>query len=235
MSIEIVGKSFPIVGEGENLIETIKKEIDYRKEDILVISETMISRARGRVVELEEIEITDEAREVSRKTDKDLRICQLVVNEADKIVEVEKSFIVTELDGLVCANAGVDLSNAGEGKAILPLKKPHQVAEKYSEKLETGIVISDSVGRPFRKGAVGLAKAHSNLSPFASYVGKKDLFGREMETTKECVVDELASAANLVLGESDKGIPIAVIRNFEYDGKPEDGTINREPEKSVFR
>lgn len=235
MSIEIVGLTLPIISEGDDLIAIIKKEVDFEERDILVITETIISKARGRTKNLSEVKISEKAKELSNRSNKDQRICQLIIEEASEIIEVGDGFIITETDGLICANAGIDLSNARKGKAILPLKKPHEVAKKYSKQLNVRVIISDSVGRPFRRGAAGLAKGHSGIKPFSSYIGKKDLFGKEMESTIECVADELASAANLVLGESNQKTPIAVIRGFQHHGEPENGKINREPEESVFR
>ncbi len=235
MSIEIVGAKLPIIKEGNDLVSVIKEEVDFRKKDILVISETVVSRSKGRVKELKEVKVSEKAKKLSKKSKKDKKICQLIINECDEIIAVEENFIITEINGLVCANAGIDLSNAGKGKAILPIRDPKKVAEKLFEKLKAPIIISDSVGRPFRKGTVGLAIGYAGLKPFSSCVGIKDLFGREMETTTECIADELASAANLVFGESDKGIPVAVIKGFNYDGEPKGETINRRKDESIFR
>ncbi|PTD94791.1 F420-0--gamma-glutamyl ligase, partial [archaeon SCG-AAA382B04] len=180
MSIEIIGQHLPIIEEGDKLPELIEQETDYQEDDVLVISETIVSRARGRTRKLEEVRVGEKAKQLSKENDKDPRICQLILNKASEIIATGEGFVITEINGLVCANAGIDLSNSKEGKAILPLKNPNKIAEEYSQKLGGGVIISDSVGRSFRRGAVGLAIGYSGLSPFSSYIGQKDLFGREM-------------------------------------------------------
>ncbi|OUJ18668.1 F(420)-0:gamma-glutamyl ligase F420 coenzyme biosynthesis enzyme CofE [Methanonatronarchaeum thermophilum] len=234
MKLEIKPIKLPLIKKGDKLPLIIHKHIEkHKKTDILVVSQTIISKAEGRTKNLETIEPTKEAKKIAEKTNKKPEICQLILNESE-IIALGENYIITNKNGLICANAQIDQSNAGPNKAILPPKNPEKTAKKIHKKTKTPTIITDSIGRPFRKGAVGTAIAYSGIKPISNYTNKKDLYNQKMKTTTQCVADELASAANIVMGESNQQTPIAIIKGFKHHGKPTNRKINRKPTNMIF-
>lgn len=214
MRYSVLGIKLPIVEEGDDLAEMLRGEVE--DGDILIVAQTVVSRAEGRVVPLEIVEVSREAEELAKETGKDPRLCQVILDEGE-VVATAPGTVITEINGRICANAGVDASNTPKGTVTLLPEDPDELARRLREGLdaECGVVVSDSSGRPFRDGAVGVAIGCAGLEPLASHVGEEDLFGREMESSVQCVADELASAANLLFGEGARGVPAAVIRGLD--------------------
>ncbi|OKY79158.1 MAG: F(420)-0:gamma-glutamyl ligase F420 coenzyme biosynthesis enzyme CofE [Candidatus Methanohalarchaeum thermophilum] len=235
MAIQITGLKLPIINEGDEISQIIKDEREFEGSEILVIAHSIISKANGQRTNLKDVDPGERAKKLAKKSNKDPRVCELIIKESN-VIKIGKDFIITEKNNRICANAGIDKSNAGKGNVLLPPKKPNQEAEKILKEIDCqGVIISDSIGRPFRKGAVGTTIGYAGLKPFSSYKGLEDLYGRKLETTVECVADELAASANLVFGEASKSKPVAVIEGFKREGEPRDGKIEREKNQSVFR
>jgi len=242
MSIQINGLELPLIKQKNINVDISsvirssleEEKIEVESEDILVVSSSIISKFEGRSIKLDKVYPSESAKHLSDLTGKDPRICELVIREGE-ILGVVNRAIITEYQGRICANAGIDISNVEGSKVLLPPVNPNRTSERILSNLDVrGVVISDSVGRPFRKGAIGTAIGYAGIAPLISYEGKKDLFGRELESTLECVADEIASAANLVFGESNRGIPVAIIKNLDIDGIEVSEKIVREKEKCVF-
>lgn len=216
MRYSVLGIKLPIVEAGDDLGEMLKGEVE--DGDVLVLAQAVVSRAEGRTVSLEDVEVSKEAEELAKETGKDPRLCQVILGEGE-VVATALGTVITEIRGRICANAGVDASNTPEGTVTLLPKDPDASARRIRDGLgkEGGVVVSDSSGRPFREGAVGVAIGCAGLEPLVSHVGEEDLFGRELESSEQCVADEAASAANLLFGEGARGIPAAVIRGLDLD------------------
>ena len=211
--------------------------------DILVVTQKIVSKAEGRVVDLCTVTPSSFAAEVAKAQDKDPRVVELVLRETRRVVKMDQKTIITETHhGLVCANAGVDESNvAGQGKvALLPAD-----ADASAKRLRQGIhaltgidlavIISDTFGRPWREGFVNVAIGLAGLEPLKDYRGMADTEGHVLKATILAVADELASAAELVMGKLDR-VPVAVIRGYAYtpgDGKATE--MIRPPDKDLFR
>ncbi|RZN63176.1 coenzyme F420-0:L-glutamate ligase [Methanonatronarchaeum sp. AMET6-2] len=235
MKLEITPIKLPIIKKGDNLPKIIKKHLkNPNKNDIITVSQTIISKAEGRTINLKQINPTEEAIQIAEKTNKKPEICQLILNES-KIIALGENYIITNKNGLICANAQIDQSNAGTNKATLPPENPQETARKIHKTTRLPTIITDSIGRPFRKGAVGTAIAQSGIKPLSSYINHKDLYNQRMKTTTQCIADELASAANLVMGESNQQTPIAQIKGFKHHGKPIETQINRQKNKQIFK
>ncbi|WGI17020.1 coenzyme F420-0:L-glutamate ligase [Methanonatronarchaeum sp. AMET-Sl] len=235
MNLKITGIKLPIIKKDDNLPKIIKNHIKQPKQkDVLVVSQTIISKSTGQTINLNNIKPTKEAKKIAEKTNKKPEICQLILNQS-KILTLGPNYIITNKNGLICANAQIDQSNAGPNKAILPPKNPEKHAKKIHKETKTPTIITDSIGRPFRKGAVGTAIAQSGIKPLTDYKNQKDLYQQKMKTTTQCIADELASAANLVMGESNQQTPIAQIRGFQHHGKPLKKQINRKPKNTAFK
>ena len=240
MCVELIGISrIPLISEGDKLAEIIVnasllENITIHNGDIIVIAETAIAKSEGTIIDLESLTPSKLAMELSKKTGKDPKLVQLIINESAEIIKVGPNFIISETKhGFVCANAGIDESNVEEGLATPIPENPDKSAEQIRIIIEniTGkqvaIIISDTQGRSFREGAVGVAIGISGIEPLWNRKGDKDLYGKELQTTSVAVADELASAASILMGQADEGIPVVIIRGVDYFKKlrNEDTTI----------
>lgn len=196
--------------------------IGLRQDDVLVVTQKVVSKAEGRLVELASINPSPGAREFAERWGKDPRQVELVLRESAEVVRMaEGGLIISRTPhGFVCANAGVDLSNVGDGDVatLLPLD-PDASARGLVERLRelTGVrpavVVSDSFGRPWRNGIVNVAIGVAGLAPLLDLRGTPDAQGREMRSTVIAVADELASAAELAGGKTDRR-PVVVVRGY---------------------
>ncbi len=227
MTIELIGlDNIPIVDDNDDISKIIRDAVDkqgclIKHGDIILIAETLISKAEGNFIKLDELVPSDEALDLARKSKKDPKLVEAIIQQSNEIVEVGPSFIITETkQGFVCANAGIDESNVGEGLATpMPANADRSAFEireflerEYGE--EIAVIITDTQGRAFRFGAIGTAIGCSGISPLWRRVGEKDLYGRELETTEIATADELAAAASLIMGQADEGLPVVIIRGF---------------------
>ncbi|MHA1238959.1 MAG: coenzyme F420-0:L-glutamate ligase [Candidatus Odinarchaeia archaeon] len=241
-------KGIPLIKEGDDLGKIIVSCINANKltlmdSDILVIAQKIVSKAEGRVVNLNSVSPSYFATKIAEYMGKDPRKIELVLRETKAIIRMSRKVLITEThQGLICANSGVDLSNAGLGECatLLPLN-PDKSADRIRRKIKeisgvnVGIIISDTQGRVLRRGAVGVAIGISGLPSLVSYRGKKDLFDYVLKSSVVCFADEIASAAQLVMGESDEGIPVVLIRGLKF--KKSNGAaleLVRPREESVF-
>lgn len=229
MDIRIIGiKKIPLVKENDDIAELISnaldiEEISVEDGDVFVVAETVISKSEGNIIHLETIKPSLMAEELADKTGKDPRLVEAIIQESNEILRVGHDFIVSEdKHGFVCANAGIDESNVDKGRATPIPDDPDKSARIIREKMEeaTGkeivVIIADTQGRPFREGAIGVAIGISGMHPLWDRKGEKDLYGRTLQTTNIAVADELASAASIMMGQADEGIPVVIIRGVEY-------------------
>ena len=227
MTLELIGlKEIPLVKKGDNIAEIIlddlkKEEIPIEDGDIFLIAETLISKAEGNFIEIEKLEPTQEAIEIAEKAKKDPKIVQAILDASNEVIVVGHNFMVTETKhGFVCANAGIDESNAADGLATPMPENPDLSAKIIRETLEeasgkdVAVIVTDTQGRAFRVGAIGTAIGCSGIKPLWVRIGDKDLYGRALETTEVATADELAAAASLLMGQADEGIPIVLVKGF---------------------
>src|SRR5258708_31824370 len=228
------GQIFPLPGlpeirPGDDLARLILGAVrmqDFRVAggDVLAIAQKIVSKAEGRVVSLDSIVPSDRAAKWAQEWGKDPRVIELVLRESKRIIRMERGVIVTETShGFVCANTGIDLSNADEGTAILLPEDPDASARalqmRLSEALhaDIGIIISDTFGRPWREGLVNVALGVAGVSPLTDYRGERDANGKLLQATIIALADELASAAELVMGKADRQ-PLAIIPRVARSG-----------------
>ncbi|MHA1914231.1 MAG: coenzyme F420-0:L-glutamate ligase [Promethearchaeota archaeon] len=258
--IEIIGlEDIPLVKIGDNipdiLLKSLKKSrISLLDGDVIVIAQSLISKCTGRIANLDEIIPSKEALElyetIGPKAErlglpqKNPKLVQLILDESKEIVKTEHVIITETKHGFICADAGIDKSNVeGDGNVTLLPENSDYQAEKIRRSLkektdkDIAVIISDSFGRPFRVGAVGVAIGVSGIDPILDMRGTKDLFGYELQSTIIGQVDSLASAAQLVMGEANEGIPIVLIRGYKFDSTENASikTILREKEIDIFR
>ena len=218
--VELLPLKLPIVRPGDDLAKLLVKASKvyggFRKGDILVVCSKVVATSQGRLVKLKEIKPSSKARKLSEKTGLEAPLVELVLREADAVLGTTRGAILTVKDGAPLANAGIDRSNSPPGTASL-LPTPSAAGELRERIHELtgrwiGIIISDSAVRPLRKGTVGQAIQWAGIEPIEDCRGKKDLFGRKLRITFRCLVDQLASAAELLMGESNERIPAVIVR-----------------------
>ena len=211
--------------------------------DVVVVKQKIVSKAEGRVIPLNSITPSPFAREIACRFDKDPRHVEAVLRESNRIVKMDQGLIIAETrHGLICANAGVDASNVGLEEAVVLLPEdPDASAHAIRTVLESetgsqlAVIISDSIGRPWRSGIIDLAIGISGLVPLRDYVGQTDDDGRELKVTVVAEADELASAAELVTGKLER-CPVAVIKGSGVplgEGRATD--LVMDPAKDLFR
>ena len=208
--------------------------------DVVVVAQKAVSKAEGRIVRFDDVEPSAQALELA--DDRDPRHVEWILRESAKVVRVRPPLIITETrHGFICASAGVDASNAkGEGTLILLPLDPDRSAAGIREAIDdragvdVGVIVSDSFGRPFRQGTTDVALGAAGLTPLRDLRGVRDRTGYELHATQIAVADELAGAAELVMGKVE-GIPAAVIRGFDVRGDGVGADIPIPEERDLFR
>jgi coenzyme F420-0:L-glutamate ligase / coenzyme F420-1:gamma-L-glutamate ligase len=195
--------------------------LPLRDGDIVVVTQKVVSKAEGCIVALSSIEPSPLANAWAARFNKDARVVELVLRESRRIVRMERGVIISETrHGLVCANAGIDQSNVGGERATLLPTDPDASAARIRAGLEArfnarlGVVISDTFGRAWREGQTNIAVGASGVETMRHFEGQLDPTGYELRVTLLATADELAGAAELVMGKTD-GVPVAVVRGLE--------------------
>lgn len=240
--------SIPEVEPGDDLAGLISAALSasglaLQDGDVLVVTQKVVSKAEGRVVDLTAIEPSDFARRYAEGFDKDARQIEVVLRESRRVVRMAGPVMICETrHGFICANAGVDASNAGGGDRVILLPAdPDASARAIRDRLQAesgatiAVVISDTFGRPWREGQTDIAIGCAGIGPLHEYIGDVDPHGYELKVTAIAVVDELASAAELALGKVSR-VPVALVRGYQWSPS-ETGIkpIIRDAAKDLFR
>lgn len=218
----IAVENIPLIQAGDDLPSIICENLELQDRDIVIIASTVVAKAEGEIFRLEDITPGKVALEIAARNGKDARFIQAVLSRSREVL-VEKPFmLVTTLAGHTCVNAGVDDSNIEDGFLLYPPVNPDASASKLGQKLEKlsgkalSVIVTDTNGRAFKIGQTGAAIGVYKIKPIKRWIGEKDLFGRVLEITEEAIADELAGAANLLMGEGAGGIPVVVIRGLDH-------------------
>ncbi len=210
-----------LIEKGDDIVQIIldtlnREKLELKDNDVLVIAETPLAISQGRFVDLNEVKPSKQALDLAKLYEMDPGMVQVVIDEADKIYGGVKHVLLCEKYGCLTANAGVDQSNAPLGCVVLlpDISSIHEIRKKIQEKTgkKIGIVLSDSRTQPLKRGVVGAALAVSGIEPVSDERGKPDLYGRKLVFTFRAIADDLATAAQLLMGESNEQIPIVLIR-----------------------
>ncbi len=249
MLITVIGfNSIPEVREGDDIALLIKEAaenqgISIENSDVIVVAQKIVSKSEGRLVDLNEVIPSAFAKLISANTKKDPRHVEIILRETKRIIKMWRHHLITETKhGLVCANAGVDSSNIyGKDKVALLPQDPDLSAKQIRNRIkeltgsDVAVIISDTSGRPWRRGQVNMAIGVAGMEPLKDYRGKKDSFGHILRVTNIAVADELASSAELVMNKADKA-PVAVIKGYKYpEGDGSSKEIIRPSHKDLFR
>ncbi len=218
----------PIIKEGDDLAELTLKSLEAvnlrpEEKDIYVYSHVIVSRSEGKQVDLEDVKPSQTAISYADYTGKDPRIVEVVLNESRGLRRIAPGIIITETKhGFVCANAGVDKSNVPGETIVAPLPDdPDKSARgirlrfKKLSGVNVGVIVCDTHGRAHRDGEINVTVGASGFEVIRDRRGEFDLFGYELKVKRTAVSDELASAAELVIGQSDEALPAALIRGYD--------------------
>ena len=233
-------EGMPEVEEGADLGALVADAAPLEDGDVVVVAQKIVSKAEGRVVRLEDVEPSDLARQLA--ADQDPRRLEVVLREAARIVRSRPPLVIAETrHGLVCASAGVDASNAPEpGLLVLLPIDPDESARRLRDRLReltgrsVGVVVSDSFGRPWRQGTTDVAIGSAGILTLLDLRGRRDRAGYELHATEIAVADEIAGAAELVMGKTN-GVPGAVVRGLDLAGEGTARELVMPPERDLFR
>jgi coenzyme F420-0:L-glutamate ligase/coenzyme F420-1:gamma-L-glutamate ligase len=225
----------PAIRPGDDLARILGDALEAaalspRAQDVLVVTHKIMSKAEGRYVLLAEVTPSPRARELAAATGKNAALVEVILSESRAVLRFRPGLIITEHRlGMVLANAGVDQSNVphrDQPRVLLLPKDPDASSAALRAALEErfrialGVVVSDSVGRAWRHGVVGLAIGAAGLPALLDLRGRRDLEGRALQVTQVGLADEIASAAQLMMGEADEGRPAVLVRGLAWQGPP---------------
>lgn len=220
-------EGFPLIKPGDDVAEIIvetaeKNGLKLEEGDVVVIAQKVFSKAEGRVVKLREVVPSERAEEVAKTTGKSRKFVELVLSETGRVVKASSEVLLVEdKRGLICINAGIDKSNV-EGRGVFALlpEDPDGSAEECRLKIKrlTGksvaVIVCDTYSRPFRRGQVNFAIGAAGIKPFKDYRGKRDLFGQRLKVKNVAVIDEIAAAAELLMGQAREARPVVFFKGL---------------------
>jgi coenzyme F420-0:L-glutamate ligase/coenzyme F420-1:gamma-L-glutamate ligase len=250
-AIQVIAiENLPLIAKGDNVAKLIysatkRQKTPIQEKDVIVITHVAVSKAEGNVVNLDEVSPSERAKEIALKVEKEPALVEVILRETKEITRMGPNSLITETkNGIVCANAGVDKSNVqGERNVALLPKNPDASAQKIRREIrrltecDVAVIISDTHGRPLRMGEINVAIGVAGIKPIRDRRGEKDLFGYVLRIKQTAIADELASAAELVIGQASEGIPAAIIRGINYQ-TAENASANeltRPKETDLFR
>ncbi|NIP38720.1 MAG: coenzyme F420-0:L-glutamate ligase [Candidatus Dadabacteria bacterium] len=244
--------AIPEIKEGDNLSEILldalkSQQLDLEEKDIVVIAQKIVSKAEGKVVDLKEVEPTPFAEKLGEELLKDPRVVEVILGETRRIVKMQRKtdtgvMVVENKDGLVLANAGVDSSNVPDNDKVTLLPEDsdgsaQRIAVDITNQInkDVAVIITDTVGRPWREGLTEIAIGTWGINPLKDYRSQKDKEGYELTATLIAIADEIAGAAGLLMGKND-AVPVVVVRGYEYEFE-EIGSksLIRDPRFDLFR
>jgi coenzyme F420-0:L-glutamate ligase/coenzyme F420-1:gamma-L-glutamate ligase len=233
-------EGLPEVREGDDLGALIAGAAELEEGDIVVVAQKVVSKAEGRVVALDDVEPSRFAEAIS--VDRDPRHTEVILSETARMVRLRPPLLIAETrHGLVCASAGVDASNTPEtGTLVLRPKDPDASAERIRMRLReltglsVGVLVTDSFGRAWREGTTDVAIGAAGLRVLLDLRGVRDPTGYELQATTIAVADEIAGAAELVMGKTDR-VPAAVVRGLDLAGSATARDLLMPPARDLFR
>lgn len=222
-SLQMFGIKTPLIKPGDNIAEKIidsleKQGLIFKDNDILIIAESPVATAEGRLVRLDDIIPGEKAEELAEKYQLDVREMELILQECDEIFGGVPGAALTITKGTLAPNAGIDASNAPDGYVVLLPENAQKSAGRIRReirdrcKCKIGVIVGDSRTQPLRLGCVGIALGTSGMVPVEDARGTHDLFGKEMTITRKAVADNLVSAAQLLMGEAGESVPAVLVR-----------------------
>jgi len=219
-----------------------RQDTPIQERDLLVVSQKIVSKAEGRLVRLSEVSPSPRAQAVAEEIGRDPRLVEVILSESRRVVRQDKGVLIVETHhGWVCANAGVDQSNVDADTACLLPEDSDRSAAQLRERLraltghDLALIVADTFGRPWREGLVNVAVGLAGFQPIVSYLGKEDPAGHVLQATILALADELASAAEPIMGKLDR-VPVAIIRGLAWErAEASSRALMRDPARDLFR
>jgi coenzyme F420-0:L-glutamate ligase/coenzyme F420-1:gamma-L-glutamate ligase len=225
-----------------------EQQAHLQQHDIVVVTQKIVSKAEGRLVKLAEVEASAFAHSAAQTSQKGAQYLEVVLRESRRVVRMDRGVLLTETHhGFICANSGIDESNVGrdgEEVTLLPVdadRSANELRARLQElagegpSFELALIISDTWGRPWRNGQVNMAIGSAGIEPLCDYRGQYDPYGYELQASVIAVTDELAAAAELVMGKTAR-VPVALIRGYPYTpGASTTRVLLRDPATDMFR
>ena len=251
-SINLIAlETLPLIQPGQDvskeIIEAITSEsISINDGDVIAIAQKIISKSENRYLDISQLNPSEEAITLSTKIDKDPKFIQAILNESQKVVRYRMGVLIVEHKlGFIHANAGIDRSNIDQLKDIVLLlpEKPDESAKKISESISQhfqkniSVIITDTMGRPFRNGIVGFTIGSHNIECLLDERGKKDLYDNELKVTQIGIADELAAASSLLMGQAAQKKPVVIIKGYKFKQNDisDSRSLIRSEEEDLFR
>ena len=223
--MEILGIRMPLIKPGDDLpaaiLKATKQVGGLRDGDIVIVASSAVATAQGRLKRVSDVKPSARASRLAKRCGLRPEFVELVLREADRVLGSVRGCLLTLKDGLLCPNAGVDCTNAPLGYAVLAPKQPEKAAREILKGLRRrgsarlGVIIADSRVQPLHIGTVGQALGVAGIEPVIDCRGQRDLFGRRLRMTYRAIADQLASAAQVVMGEAAEGVPAVIIRGAD--------------------
>ncbi|MFQ5898831.1 MAG: coenzyme F420-0:L-glutamate ligase [Candidatus Methylomirabilia bacterium] len=245
---EVIGiQGLPEIRQGDDLGRLIveagtRQGTPLEECDCLVVSQKILSKAEGRLVHLTAVTPSAAALAMAHELGRDPRVVELILSESRRVVRMDKGILIVETrHGWICANGGVDQSNVDLDTASLLPEDPDRSAHSLRERIrgltgqEIAVIVSDTFGRPWREGLTNVAIGVAGIQPIRSHLGERDPAGHVLQATVLAVADELAGAAELVMGKLAR-IPVAIVRGLGLErGETSSKALLRDPSRDLFR
>lgn len=221
-------EDFPMIKSGDNIVRIIidtvnKNSLKIEDGDVIAVAQKVFSKAEKKVVRLSDVVPSEKAKEIGKKIGKSSKFVELILRESKRILKVSSDILLVEdKRGLICINAGIDKSNVeGRGNFALLPEDPDESAMKSRLEIkrltgkDVAVIICDTYSRPFRRGQVNFAIGIAGINPFKDYRGKKDLFGQTLKVKNIAIVDEIAAAAELLMGQAREKMPVVIFKGLK--------------------
>ncbi len=240
-------RGLPKVKRGDDLGELIahaakEQGVNIEEGDVIAVAQCIVSKAEGKVVDLREVKPSELAERIASRNNKNPKEVEVILQQSDEILRLRHVIIARTKHGFVCANAGVDHSNVDLGHVTILSDDLDASAAKIRDSIkrklgsEVAVIITDTQGRAFRHGCIGVAVGVAGMRPLLDLRGKRDLYGKELKVTITSPADALAAAAVAVMGESNEGTPVVVVKGASYErGRGSVRELVRPPELDLFR
>jgi coenzyme F420-0:L-glutamate ligase/coenzyme F420-1:gamma-L-glutamate ligase len=240
-------RNFPLVQKGDDIPDLIQSSIHgislkLIKGDIIVITHSIVSVAEGKLYQLEKVQVSEKARKIADNIGHSPERVEVAYQEATEVLREEPVLITKTKHGIITDFSGVDESNAPPGTLVALPDNPDASAKRISDSLSQSIgfklpvIITDTQGRPWRRGAVNLAIGVAGMSPFTYNVGREDIYGHKLQGSLVCLADQIASSAELLMGQADESIPVVIVRGVEFNEEVSSASqIIRTDAENLFR
>ena len=241
----------PLIQPGQDLSDEIinaiaSESILVDDGDVIAIAQKIVSKSENRYLDISSLSPSEEAKTLSKQIDKDPKFIQAILNESKKVVRYRMGVLIVEHKlGFIHANAGIDRSNIDQEQDIVLLlpEDPDQSAKEISQSLSqffkknVSVIITDTMGRPFRNGIVGFTIGSHNIECILDERGQKDLYGNELKVTQIGIADELAAAASLLMGQAAQKKPVVIIKGYKFNQNnlSDSQSLIRGEEEDLFR